>query len=100
MSKKRFIWQRRLSAGLSVLLCLSMLPVAALAEEPDGSEDALRNTAVEKVDTEIIENTTDNDAVVEDAIVENAVITEKTGLLGVLFFETVEKLQFFRQSVF
>ena len=35
MSKKRFIWQRRLSAGLSVLLCLSMLPVAALAEEPD-----------------------------------------------------------------
>lgn len=74
MSKKRFIWQRRLSAGLSVLLCLSMLPVAALAEEPDGSEDALRNTAVEKVDTEIIENTTDNDAVVEDAIVENAVI--------------------------
>lgn len=74
MSKKRFIWQRRLSTGLSVLLCLSMLPVAALAEEPDGSEDALRNTAVEKVDTEIIENTTDNDAVVEDAIVENAVI--------------------------
>ena len=74
MSKKRFIWQRRLSAGLSVLLCLSMLPVAALAEEPDGSEDALRNTAVEKVDTEIIENTTDNDAVVEDAIVENAVV--------------------------
>ncbi len=74
MSKKRFIWQRRLSAGLSVLLCLSMLPVAALAEEPDGSEDALRNTAVEKADTEIIENTTDNDAVVEDAIVENAVI--------------------------
>ena len=74
MSKKRFIWQRRLSAGLSVLLCLSMLPVAALAEEPDGSEDALRNTAVEKVDTEIIENTTDNDAVVKDAIVENAVI--------------------------
>ena len=74
MSKKRFIWQRRLSAGLSVLLCLSMLPVAALAEEPDGSEDAARNTVVEKVDTEIIENTTDNDAVVEDAIVENAVI--------------------------
>ncbi len=34
MSKKRFIWQRSLSAGLSVLLCLSMLPVAALAEEP------------------------------------------------------------------
>ena len=31
MSKKQFIWQRRLSAGLSVLLCLSMLPVAALA---------------------------------------------------------------------
>ena len=31
MSKKRFIWQRRLSAGLSVLLCLSMLSVAALA---------------------------------------------------------------------
>ena len=74
MSKKRFIWQRRLSAGLSVLLCLSMLPVAALAEEPDGSEDALRNTAVEKVDTEIIENTTDNDAVVEDAIVEDTVV--------------------------
>lgn len=74
MSKKRFIWQRRLSTGLSVLLCLSMLPVAALAEEPDGSEDAARNTVVEKVDTEIIENTTDNDAVVEDAIVENAVI--------------------------
>ena len=38
MSKKRFIWQRRLSAGLSVLLCLSMLPVAALAEELDGSD--------------------------------------------------------------
>ena len=74
MSKKRFIWRRSLSAGLSVLLCLSMLPVAALAEEPDGSEDALRNTAVEKVDTEIIENTTDNDAVVEDAIVENTVV--------------------------
>ena len=69
MSKKQMIRQRGLSAGLSVLLCLSMLPVAALAEEPDGSEDALRNTAVEKVDTEIIENTTDNDAVVEDAIV-------------------------------
>lgn len=74
MSKKRFIWQRRLSAGLSVLLCLSMLPVAALAEEPDGSEDALRNTAVEKADTEIIGNTTDNDAVVEDAIVEDTVV--------------------------
>ena len=74
MSKKRFIWQRSLSAGLSVLLCLSMLPVAALAEEPDGSEDAARNTVIEKTDTEIIENTTDNDAVVEDAIVENAVL--------------------------
>ncbi len=74
MSEKRFIWQRRLSAGLSVLLCLSMLPVAALAEEPDGSEDAARNTVIEKTDTEIIENTTDDNAVVEDAIVENAVI--------------------------
>ena len=74
MSKKRFIWQRRLSAGLSVLLCLSMLSVAALAEEPDGSEDAARNTVIEKTDTEIIENTTDDNAVVEDAIVENAVI--------------------------
>ncbi len=74
MSKKRFIWQRRLSAGLSVLLCLSMLPVAALAEEPDGSEDVPQNTAVEKADTEIIENTTDNNAVVEDAIVENTVV--------------------------
>ena len=74
MSKKRFIWQRSLSAGLSVLLCLSMLPVAALAEEPDGSEDAARNTVIEKTDTEIIENTTDDNAVVEDAIVENAVI--------------------------
>ena len=57
-----------------MLLCLSMLPVAALAEEPDGSEDALRNTAVEKADTEIIENTTDNDTVVEDAIVEDTVV--------------------------
>ena len=74
MSKKRFIWQRRLSAGLSVLLCLSMLPMGALAEEPDGSEDAARNTIVEKADTKNIENTTDNDAVVEDAIVENAVV--------------------------
>mgnify|MGYP002570421832 CR=1 FL=1 len=74
MSKKRTIRRRGLSAVLSVLLCLSMLPMGALAEEPDGSEDALRNTAVEKVDTEIIENTTDNDAVVEDAIVENAVV--------------------------
>ena len=74
MSKKQMIRRRGLSAGLSVLLCLSMLPVAALAEEPDGSEDALRNTAVEKVDTEIIENTTDNDAVVEDAIVEDTVV--------------------------
>ena len=74
MSKKRFIWQRSLSAGLSVLLCLSMLPVAALAEEPDGSEDVPQNTAVEKADTEIIENTTDNNAVVEDAIVENTVV--------------------------
>ena len=74
MSKKRFIWRRSLSAGLSVLLCLSMLPVAALAEEPDGSEDAARNTVVEKADTENVENTTDNNAVVEDAIVENAVI--------------------------
>ena len=74
MSKKRFIWQRRLSAGLSVLLCLSMLPMAALAEEPDGSEDVPQKTVVEKADTEIIENTTDNDAVVEDAIVENTVV--------------------------
>ncbi len=74
MSKKRFIWRRSLSAGLSVLLCLSMLPVAALAEEPDGSEDAARNTVVEKADTENVENTADNDAVVEDAIVENTVV--------------------------
>ena len=74
MSKKRLIWRRSLSAGLSVLLCLSMLPVAALAEEPDGSEDALRNTVVEKTDTEIIENTTDNNAVVENAIVEGTVV--------------------------
>ncbi len=74
MSKKRFIWRRSLSAGLSVLLCLSMLPVAALAEEPDGSEDVPLNTAVEKADTEIIENTADNNTVVEDAIVENTVV--------------------------
>ena len=74
MSKKRSIWRRSLSAGLSVLLCLSMLPVAALAEEPDGSEDVPQNTAVEKADTEIIENTTDNNTVVEDAIVENTVV--------------------------
>ena len=74
MSNKRFIWQRSLSAGLSVLLCLSMLPMGALAEEPDGSEDAARNTAVEKADTENIENAADNDAVVEDAIVENTVV--------------------------
>ncbi len=74
MSKKRLIWRRSLSAGLSVLLCLSMLPVAALAEEPDGSEDAARNTVVEKADTEIIENTTDNNTVVEDAIVEGTVV--------------------------
>ena len=74
MSKKRLIWRRSLSAGLSVLLCLSMLPVAALAEEPDGSEDAARNTAVEKTDTENVENTADNDAVVENAIVEGTVV--------------------------
>ena len=74
MSKKRFIWRRSLSAGLSVLLCLSMLPVAALAEEPDGSEDAARNTVVEKADTENVENTTDNNAVVENAIVEGTVV--------------------------
>ena len=74
MSKKRFIWRRSLSAGLSVLLCLSMLPVAALAEEPDGSEDATRNTVVEKADTENVENTTDNNAVVENAIVEGTVV--------------------------
>ena len=74
MSKKRTIRRRGLSAVLSVLLCLSMLPMGALAEEPDGSEDAARNTIVEKADTENIENTTDNDAVVEDAIVENAVV--------------------------
>lgn len=74
MSKKRTIRRRGLSAVLSVLLCLSMLPMGALAEEPDGSEDAARNTIVEKADTKNIENTTDNDAVVEDAIVENAVV--------------------------
>ena len=74
MSKKRFIWRRSLSAGLSVLLCLSMLPVAALAEEPDGSEDAARNTVVEKADTENVENTTNNNAVVENAIVEGTVV--------------------------
>ena len=74
MSKKRFIWRRSLSAGLSVLLCLSMLPVAALAEKPDGSEDAARNTVVEKADTENVENTTDNNAVVENAIVEGTVV--------------------------
>ena len=74
MSKKRLIWRRSLSAGLSVLLCLSMLPVAALAEEPDGSEDAARNTVVEKADTENVENTTDNNAVVENAIVESTVV--------------------------
>ena len=74
MSKKRTIRRRGLSAGLSVLLCLSMLPVAALAEEPDGSEDAARNTIVEKADTENIENTTDNDAVVENVIVKDTVV--------------------------
>ena len=74
MSKKRTIRRRGLSAGLSVLLCLSMLPVAALAEEPDGSEDAARNTIVEKADTENIENTTDNNAVVENVIVEDTVV--------------------------
>ena len=57
-----------------MLLCLSMLPVAALAEEPDGSEDATRNTVVEKADTENVENTTDNNAVVENAIVEGTVV--------------------------
>ena len=74
MSKKRTIRRRGLSAGLSVLLCLSMLPVGALAEEPDGSEDAARNTIVEKADTENIENTTDNDAVVENVIVKDTVV--------------------------
>ena len=74
MSKMRTIRRRGLSAGLSVLLCLSMLPMGALAEEPDGSEDALRNTIVEKADTENIENTTDNDAVVENVIVEDTVV--------------------------
>ena len=74
MSKKRTIRRRGLSAGLSVLLCLSMLPMAALAEEPDGSEDAARNTIVEKADTENIENTTDNDAVVENVIVKDTVV--------------------------
>ena len=74
MSKKRTIRRRGLSAGLSVLLCLSMLPMGALAEEPDGSEDAARNTIVEKADTENIENTTDNNAVIEDVIVEDTVV--------------------------
>ena len=74
MSKMRTIRRRGLSAVLSVLLCLSMLPMGALAEEPDGSEDVARNTIVEKADTENIENTADNDAVVEDAIVENTVV--------------------------
>ena len=74
MSKKRTIRRRGLSAVLSVLLCLSMLPMGALAEEPDGSEDALRNTIVEKADTENIENTTDNDAVVENVIVKDTVV--------------------------
>ena len=78
MSKKQMIRRRGLSAGLSVLLCLSMLPVAALAEEPDGSEDAARNTIVEKADTENIENTTDNDAVVENAIVEDTAAENDT----------------------
>lgn len=74
MSNKRTIRRRGLSAGLSVLLCLSMLPMGALAEEPDGSEDAARNTIVEKADTENIENTTDNDAVVENVIVKDTVV--------------------------
>ena len=74
MSNKRTIRRRGLSAGLSVLLCLSMLPMGALAEEPDGSEDAARNTIVEKADIENIENAADNDAVVENAIVENTVV--------------------------
>ena len=74
MNKKRTIRRRGLSAGLSVLLCLSMLPMGALAEEPDGSEDAARNTIVEKADTENIENTTDNNAVIEDVIVEDTVV--------------------------
>ena len=78
MSKKRTIRRRGLSAGLSVLLCLSMLPMGALAEEPDGSEDAARNTIVEKADTENIENTTDNDAVVENAIVEDTAAENDT----------------------
>lgn len=59
------------------IVCAAVPEYAAggsVAEEPDGSEDALRNTAVEKADTEIIENTTDNDAVVEDAIVEDTVV--------------------------
>ena len=74
MSKKRTIRRRGLSAVLSVLLCLSMLPMGALAEEPDGSEDAARNTIVEKADTKNIENTTDNDAVVENVIVKDTVV--------------------------
>lgn len=78
MSKKRKIRRRGLSAGLSVLLCLSMLPMGALAEEPDGSEDAARNTIVEKADTENIENTTDNNAVIEDAIVEDTAAENDT----------------------
>ena len=78
MNKKRTIRRRGLSAGLSVLLCLSMLPMGALAEEPDGSEDAARNTIVEKADTENIENTTDNNAVIEDAIVEDTAAENDT----------------------
>ena len=78
MSKKRTIRRRGLSAGLSVLLCLSMRRMGALAEEPDGSEDAARNTIVEKADTENIENTTDNDAVVENAIVEDTAAENDT----------------------
>ena len=74
MSNKRTIRRRGLSAGLSVLLCLSMLPMGALAEEPDGSEDAARNTIVEKADTENIENAADNDAVVENVIVKDTVV--------------------------
>ena len=51
MSKKRFTWRRRLSAGLSVLLCLSMLPVVAWAAEED---ETILVTATEQDDADVL----------------------------------------------
>lgn len=72
MSKKRLIWRRSLSAGLSVLLCLSMLPVAALAEDASPAGQEMQSSTDVSDGCTIDEDTTLQDEEENDAAVQAA----------------------------